>query len=71
MLVGEQMMLAILIIAVTLGTIAELQSLVVLLSPAADGTFVACDLGSFLHLLTILHSAFQLLWGNAHLFSGS
>lgn len=41
----KQMILAVFIISVALGTEPEFQSRIILLRPAADGTFMLCDLG--------------------------
>ena len=41
-LMGEQMILAILMIPVTLGAESEFQSLIIQLGSSADGTFMPC-----------------------------
>ena len=50
MLMGEQMILAIFIIAVAFGAETEFQTGIVLIGPAADGALMLCDLIGLMHL---------------------
>ena len=59
---SEQMILTIFVIAVTFGAKPKLQIGIILVSPAADGTFVLCHFGIAPDILTKLHSPLDLLW---------
>ena len=70
MSMGKQMILAVLIVSVTLGTETKFQCLIILIRPATDRTFMLGNPGIFPDLMSEFRSSLYLPRGHMHVASG-